>query len=101
MIGLADGARFVQFVCLLGLFGVTIWQLTQPAAVPPLRATAARRIAYAAVCLLGAAATVGWLLIEAAVIAGRWSALGPLLGAARFAQAAVLRAALLVIAAIL
>ncbi|HTY50209.1 MAG TPA: hypothetical protein VMB48_11005 [Steroidobacteraceae bacterium] len=33
MIGLTDGARFVQFVRLLGLFGVTIWQLTQPAAL--------------------------------------------------------------------
>src|SRR5579871_189294 len=101
MIALTVGVRFVQFVCLLGLFGATTWQLTHPQAVPPLPATAARRIVYAVLCLLGATATVGWLLIEAATITGRWSTLGSLLSAARFAQAAAARAVLLVIAALL
>jgi putative copper resistance protein D len=101
MMWLTDGVRMVQLVSTLGLFGATTWQLTRPTVAPPFRASPEQRIAYAAVCLLGAAATVGWLLIEAATIAGRWSAVGALIGAARFGQAAALRALLLVISALL
>lgn len=102
--GLSDLTRFVQFVCALGLFGIAVWQ-----PVPARRAkedlqcmgSEARwlLVLYSAGCLLGAAATIGWLLAEANSIAGDWHAIGSVIVSTHFGAVAVVRAALLLIAA--
>jgi len=100
MAWLSDLTRFIQFACVLSLLGTTFWSLEryQPSSTAQLQS---RRlpVIYATACLIAAAATVGWLLIEAAMIAGGWSAVAEVVTSARFGRAAALRVVLLLIAA--
>jgi len=98
--GLSALTRFVQFACVLGLFGTAAWQMPlgvglelESEAPEPHRPLAV----YAAGCLLGLAATIGWLFAEAKTIGGTWSAIGAVISSTRFGQVAAIRAALLLI----
>lgn len=102
--GLSDLARFVQFGCALSLFGTAAWQLVRARCGPvPGGLGQSRRWSlaiYAGACLLGASGTIGWLFLQAKAFGGAWTAIGVVIASTRFGQVALLRAILLMTAAL-
>jgi putative copper resistance protein D len=102
---LSELTRFLQFACVLSLFGIAAWlKVVPPAQEPsprPGQSSGWPLAIYAAVGLLGAAATMGWLLAEARTIGGAWSAVGAVMASTRFGRVAVVRAGLLIVSALM